>query len=179
MKAVTSGKTNKTATRVRDLVRLLDQMRSLYGQMFTLIDEKLVAMRRSDVAVMTHASTKERVLADRLGEREGLRKQLMDAVGEEIGLASKSGRRMTVSQLASRLADQEKTALLAAADRLRQEVAKVAQANRVAGVVAREVVSHLRWIFAAVRPCEEEPAGYSMSGVVVSQCAGPMFDAVG
>lgn len=179
MTVVTKENPNKPATRVRDLVRLLDQMRSLYGQMFTLIDEKLAAMRRSDVEAMTHAGTKETVLADRLGEREGLRKQLMDAVGEEIGLASRSGRRLTVSQLANRLADRDKAALLAAADRLRREVAKVAQANRVAGVVAREVVSHLRWVFAAVRPCEEEPAGYSKSGVVVSRSAGPMFDAVG
>jgi FlgN protein len=179
MKRVIRQKPAKGGTRVRDLVRLLDQMASLYGQMFTFIDEKLAAMRRSDDVAMTSASGKEQLLADRLAEREGLRKQLMDAVGEEIGLASKSGRRLTVSQLANRLTGADKAALLASADRLRQQVAKVSQANRVAGVVAREVVNHLRWIFAAVRPGDEKPTGYSKSGVVMSQSAGPMFDAVG
>lgn len=179
MKTVMSGQPTKSTTRVRDLVRLLDQMRSLYEQMFTVIDAKLSAMRRSDVAAMTHSGTQERVLSDRLGEREGLRKQLMDAVGEEIGPAGRSGRRLTVSQLANRLNEQDRVALLAAADRLRREVAKVSQANRVAGVVAREVVNHLQWVFAAVRPGAEEPSGYSKSGVVVSRMAGPMFDTIG
>ncbi len=168
-----------SATRVRDLVRLLDQMASLYGQMFTFIDEKLAAMRRADEVAMTAANAKEHLLADRLAEREGLRKQLMDAVGDEIGLASRLGRQLTVTQLANRLSGSEKVAVLASADRLRKEVSRVSQANRVAGVVAREVVNHLRWVFAAVRPGDEKPSGYSKTGVVMSQSGGPMFDALG
>jgi|GEM_PF-1066997 len=179
MKTNSVMKRNKAGAKVRDLVRLLDQMRSLYAQMFAVIDEKLMAMRRSDVDAMAHAAAKERVLADRLSEREGFRKQLMDAVGDEIGLTGRSGRRLTVSQLANRLEDHHRAGLLAAADRLRKEVSKVAQANRVAGVVAREVVNHLQWVFAAVRPGEEEPSEYSKSGAVVSRSAGPLFDAVG
>ena len=73
MKAGMSGAPTKSTTRVRDLVRLLDQMRSLYEQMFTVIDAKLSAMRRSDVAAMAHSGAQERVLSVRLGEREGLR----------------------------------------------------------------------------------------------------------
>jgi len=179
MSTMVTPRVKKMSTRVRDLVRLLDQMRSLYEQMFDVIDEKLAAMRRSDVEAVAVASGKERVLADRLCEREGLRKQLMDAVGSQVGFPGKSGRRLTVSQLANRLGDHDKINLTDAAGRLRAAVAKVSQANRVAGVVAREVVNHLRWVFSAVRPSGERPVGYSKAGVVVSRQSGPLFDAVG
>lgn len=166
-------------SRVSDLVRLLDQVRSLYEQLFSLIDAKLDAMRRCDIDAMRVCNDRENALAKRLEEREGLRRQLVDAIGEELGLPSRAARLLTITQIANRLPQAQRTRLMESVGRLRQSVAKVSQANRVSGAVTRGIVDHLRWVFAAVRGGEEAPAGYSRGGAVVSHASGPLFDAVG
>jgi hypothetical protein len=103
----------------------------------------------------------------------------MDAIGEALGLSSRSARALSITQLAPRLVDPQRAALTDAADRVRKAVLKVTQANRVAGVVSREILHHLKWIFASVRPRDEKPMGYAGDGAMVPSCGTPMFETVG
>lgn len=167
------------AKRLRDLLKLLDTLATMNEQLFTLIGSKIDAMKRADLHAMRDCGEQERDMVQRMQEREGMRRQLMDAIGEEWGLSSRSARALSVTQLASRLVDSQRTALCAAADRVRKAVFKVTQANRVAGVVSREILHHLKWIFASVRPRDEKPAGYAGDGVMVPSCNTPMFETVG
>jgi len=167
------------AKRLRDLLRLLDSLATMNEQLFVLIGSKIDAMKRADLHAMRECGERERDIVQQMQEREGLRRQLMDSIGEQLGFSSRSARAMSVSQLASRLADGQRSALTDAADRVRKAVFKVAQANRVAGVVSREILQHLKWIFASVRPRDEKPAGYAGDGVMVPSRNTPMFETVG
>jgi hypothetical protein len=166
----------KEPKRLRDLVRLLDAMRALYAELVGLAKVRLDAMRCADLALMAQLDEREAAATRRLQEREGLRKQLMDAIGEELGV--RSGRTMTVSDLASRFAAQPGSVLHLAADSLRSVVAELAQLNRVVGLAAREVVHHMSWVFAAVRPKAPVAGGYAAGGSPVGE-TGRIFEFVG
>lgn len=163
--------------RWRDLIRLLDAMRDLYADLHSLRQARLSAMRRADVAELARLDEQEAAAANRLQERDGLRKQLMDAIGTELGVAS--GRTMTVSQLTDRLSADAGHAVRRAADGLRETVHQVAQINRVIGLTAREVISHMNWVFAAVRPQPDRPQGYAPGGAVVTGDSSRIFEIVG
>ncbi len=167
------------STRLGDLVKLLNQIQTLYEELLALIGKKIQAMKRADLEAMRTSQASEQELTRRLHEREGLRRQLMDAIGLELGLPAPAGRTLKVSQLAARIGEAERVPLSATVDRLRSTIAKVAQANRVAGVISREIVNHLRWVFAAVQPRGETPAGYSGAGVPVCGPRPRLFEAVG
>lgn len=165
--------------RVRDLVRLMDDMRELYGQLFTCIDSRLAAMKRADWEAMHAGGERSRSITVRLAERDGLRRQLLDAIGRELGLPPSAGRTLTVSDLAARISPDEASALQAAANRLRPVMAGVGQANRVAGFVARGILEHLRWVFEAVVPRTEHSGGYGGDGAAAAPSNAILFETLG
>jgi len=153
--------------RFRDLLNLLEGMRAMHADMVALAADKLEAMRRADLAAMSHCAEREQTLSRRMTEREGLRKQLMDAVATELGIAGK-GRALTVSQLAALLAEPAREEWLAVAGKLRETVLRLSRVNLLVGVAAREIVNHMKWVFAAVRPRPSARQGYAQRGSPVS-----------
>jgi len=166
-------------TRFNDLLRLMDGLCALHVELERIIVAKLEAMRRADTAGMQTVVEREQVLTARLGEREGLRKQLMDAIGVELGLPRGEGRRMTVSRLAARLPESSRPALWQRADALRRAIAGAAQANRVAAVAARTLIHHMQWVIAAVRPACDAPITYSKRGQMVPSGGTMLLETVG
>ena len=165
--------------RLRDLVRLFDALRMLHEELFRVFDAKIDAMRRADTVAIQTAGDHEQLIVARLKEREGFRKQLMDAIGKDLGTAKPAARSLTVSQLAERLPEPERGLVTTAASRLRAAMATSAQANRVAATVARDVVQHMKWVFAAVRPAEAASQGYTGRGQTVAITDASLFEAVG
>ncbi|MEK6798158.1 MAG: flagellar protein FlgN [Planctomycetota bacterium] len=180
-----AGVTRQGLSRVRgpsrlpDLIRLFGHLAGLQDELFELIDRKIAAMRRADVAAMQECAAREQSLVQRLQEREGLRRQLTDLVGEELALPPGAARCLTVSRLAGRLGDQERRNLNDAAGKLRSAVLKVQQAHRVAGMICREITRHLAWVFAAVRPGEPAGPSYSPAGMVASRSGACLFETIG
>ena len=165
--------------RLRDLVRLFDGLRLLHDELFCVIESKIEAMRRADVAAIQTAAESEQVIVTRLKEREGFRDQLMEAIGQDIGFSAKAARALTVSQLAARLPVPERSLVVNAALKLQVVMAKSAQANRLAATVARAIVQHMKWVFAAVRPSDAAPIGYTGRGRTVATADVSLFEAVG
>ena len=165
--------------RLKDLVALFDGLHKLHEQLLTLIRSKVDAMKRADVPAMQSLSEQEQLLARRVEQREGLRRQLMDKIGEQCGLSSRAARALSVSQFAGRLRDPQRTTLQQAAQKLREIIAKVAQANRVAGTISREVLTHLEWVFASVRPASDQPLVYSIDGRPPVEHDARIFETVG
>lgn len=165
--------------RLRDLVTLLDGLHRSHEQLLALVRSKINAMRLADVSAMRDLAEQEQTLAKRVEQREGLRRQLMDKIGEQCGLSSQASRALSVSQIASRLCDPDRTALQQAAQKLRSIVTKLAQANRVAGAISREVLTHLEWVFASVRPAGGRALAYSGSGAPVAANDTRIFETVG
>jgi len=166
-------------TRLKDLIRLFGVLKDLHGQLLVLIQLKMDAMRRADLAVVNELNQREQAMVRRLEEREGLRRPLMDSIGAELGLPSRAARELTVSQLAARLSEPARRSLVDAANELRAVVAQVARLNRVAGAFTRDVMNHLKWVFASVRPKEDGPSGYTGMGVAATAADLRIFEAVG
>jgi hypothetical protein len=103
----------------------------------------------------------------------------MDAIGAELGLSAGAGRTLTISQLADRVVDPQRGALLKAVESLREVLVKVMQANRVCGAVSLELLNHLRWVLAAVRPRHEKPNVYSGDGALVRAGSSTLLELVG
>lgn len=164
---------------IADLVRLLGTLRQLHDKLGDVIDEKLGAMKRADIHAMRDLGEQEQSLAARIHEREGLRRQVMDRIGDEMGFGKGRARTMNVTQIAEKLRGAERTAFQDEADSLGHSIRRVAQINRVAGATTREMLHHLRWVFASVRPQREETVGYAGDGTLVSPGNTRIFDAVG
>lgn len=168
-----------TAVYVRDLTRLFDGLLACYQELLGVIREKLAAMKRADLHVMREMTIKEQGLARTIHEREGLRRQLMDALGAALGLSARTARTMTISQLASRVSADQALMLRESADALRDVIHEVAHSNRIAGAACREVINHMRWVFASVRPELDAPTGYAGDGARVTTPSTMIFEAVG
>ncbi len=162
-----------------ELIRLLQSLMGVHEELLGVIREKLSAMRRADLQAMREAAGRERALAATIQEREGLRRQLMDLIGDELGLPARSARLITVSQLETRLPAASARSLRTAADQLLHVMHKVAQSNRVAGAACREIVNHMKWVFGAVRPAADAPVGYAGDGALVGPTPTKIFEAMG
>lgn len=171
--------TTKERSRLADLFRLMDALASLHAELERAIVAKIEAMRRADVVCLQYAAKREQAVVERVREREGLRKQLMDAVGVELGLPAGQGRKLTISKLASKLTESSRVALWRHADTLRRSVASAAQANRVAAVATRDLLHHLQWVFAAIRPAGAPPMTYSRRGTMVPSGGTMLLETVG
>ena len=165
--------------RLADLLKFFNVLVDLHDDLLALIREKVDAMKHSDIQRMQALTEREHALAKRIHEREGYRRQLMDAIGEQLNLPPRAARALSVSQLAGRIPEPQRSALLEAARRLRARVTRTAAANRAAGTIARQITSHLRWVFASVKPREDGPVGYSGDGVSVGCGGTKILDAVG
>ena len=165
--------------RLSDLIRLLGQLEQLHSELTVLVQAKIEAMKRADMKTLQEHSEREQQLVKRIQEREGLRRQLMDVIGEQLGFPPRSARLMTVSQLASRVPEDQGKAILESADGLRAAVSNVARVNRIAGIVATELMGHLRQVFAAVAPRDEKGAAYTGDGAMVARKEKRIFETIG
>ncbi len=165
--------------RLREFSRLLDALCQLQMELADVLQLKLDAMRRADLPAMQRVGEREVALVRSIEQRNGLRLQLMDAMANDWQLPEGAGRTMTMSQLTARLSGGARDGLVCVVDRLRDAVALVARTNATVSVVAREVVGHLRWVFASVRPADEQPTGYAGDGAVVTVPTAGIFEMMG
>ena len=165
--------------RFRDLLRLMAELQRLHERLVALGQEKLDAIKRADVPAMRELTDREHDAARRIHEREGLRRQLMDGIGDSLGLAPNVARALPVSQLVALIGEQQGRRLREAADKLREAVSRVARVHRVVGSASRAVVGHLQHVFAAMTPAQEQPAAYADDGGAVRASDTRIFETVG
>ncbi|MHC4697736.1 MAG: flagellar protein FlgN [Planctomycetota bacterium] len=167
------------SSRFHDLRELLARLEELHLELVSLIRAKTDAMKRNDLDAMRDLVAREQTLARTIHEREGLRGQLMDVIGGQMGWPRQTARALSLSQLAARVPDAQRDVLLSVGRSLREAVSRVARVNRIAGAVARQISNHLEWVFASVKPQQAAPAGYSGSGGLVTRSETVLLDAVG
>ncbi len=157
----TKGQPNQN---LRELVRSFDALRILHEQLFQVLERKIEAMRAANVTAMESAGRDEQTVLKTLKDKESRRGALMQTLARECGIAAKSARTATVSQIGALLPAVERELLQHAAARLQEVVARTAQANRIAAAVARGVTNHLKFVFSAARPAQGDPVGYTLRG---------------
>ena len=162
------------------LVSLLDQLQNQHEELHGVIERKIDRMRASDVDGMRTWLQREGELVEAVVDREGLRRGLMTQIGQQLGLSASRACGLSLRQLAERVAEPQRSSLLHATDRLRGSVQRVAQRNRVAGLIAQEILGHFRHVFAAMTTVGEcEPGGYTQQGQCRHGGQRQLFDAVG
>ncbi len=162
------------------LLTLLERLAVLHDQLRDVICEKVERMRTADIEGMRSCIDREAALVEQVTEQEGLRRQIMIAVGQSLGISPSRARSMNIRVLANRLAEPGGTRLLAAADRLRRVVAQVAERNRVAGLIAREILGHFRHVFAAMTTTGgARVGGYTHQGGLDVPTRRRLLDALG
>ena len=149
---------------LRELVRSFDALRALHEQLFGILEAKIAAMRAANVAALQTANQEEHAVLQTLREKESQRSSLMQALARECGMTAKAVRKATISEIAPLIPSVERELLLNAASRLQAVVARTAQANRIAGTIARQVTSHMKFVFSGLRPARSTPVGYTVRG---------------
>lgn len=172
-------KTRSANERLTGLLTLLDRLERMHRDLLEVIRDKIEKMLSSNLDGMRDCIAREAALVQEVAEQEGLRRQLMVSLGQEMGIAPGQARVMNVRELAGRVDASRREPLLRAADRLRHTVAQVAEANRVAGLIAREILRHFRHVFAAMTCLENGPGGYTPRGQRQATAGQKLLDAVG
>lgn len=162
-----------------ELVALFGEMESNQRALVEIIRAKTDAMRRADLEALRSLDMKELRRVEQLQAHEETRRKLLDRIGDEAGLTLRVARTLTVTHLATWLAEPQRQRLLRATTTLREVAAQLARVNRIAGTVTRELTNHLSWALCSIRPQGLTPVGYSGDGVPVSMDNAPVIEAMG
>lgn len=164
---------------VRDLVRLLGDLAGLHAEMAALAREKLAAMRTADGERIAAITAREMPLADRLAEREGLRRQITRRIVETLGLARSRADGLRVTELADLIPEPRRSQLITAATGLRQRLEELQRLQQTNALITREMLKHLSGVMAVM--CGGGPAaeGYTRGGRHAQPYTASVFEAVG
>lgn len=163
----------------RDLVRLLADLSGLHADLAALAREKLAAMRQANSERITAITNQEAALAERLAEREGLRRQITRRIAESLGLPRAQADALRVSDLADLLAEPRRSQLLTAATGLRQKVEELQRIQRTNVLITHEMLKHMSEVIAVM--CGQGAAAeyYTRGGRRAQPRTASVFEAVG
>lgn len=165
--------------RVGQVVAVLAELRRLHDDLGVVVQRKLQAMRTADTDGLRSAVAREEFLTQKIREQDGLRKQILQLIGEQIGMPAAKARAMTVRELAGRVSEPARSRLLALGAALRETVQETAESNRVAAIVSQEMLKHFRRVFQMMAEANRTPGAYSRTGRAESKNGMSVFEAVG
>jgi len=138
------------------LEELLDQQRTLYHQLDTLVSEQRAAVQRADIDALVEASAREREIVEVIRGMDLRRTELADAIASELGLQSEETPALTDLLEHS---GERRSRLVTIADELRRLVVAVRTASGVVRVAAEGLAKHMQGIVQTVE------AGFNRAGV--------------
>lgn len=164
---------------VRDLIRLLNSLLTLHGDLAAVMREKIEAMKQADSDRIAALTAQETQLVNRAVEREGFRRQLMRRVLEVLGLDVVGHETVRLSQLAPHLHEPTRSLLLAAAEGLRGRLAEVESLRVTTVLITEHMLHHMREILSVMRSGGEATGVYSPTGQTGQRSVANVFEAVG
>ena len=168
------------ATLAADLAALMEQLIERQIALRAVVQEKLEGMRRCDVDCMLRASRMEGDLAAAIASLDRSRYEIVSEMCSRLGFPRKTDlRAVTLRMLAAKLDPQSGERLVRLADRLRDEMLKLAETNRVIEMVCREMMAHFKVLFAAMVEPERDAPTYSPDGEVGPAVGARVLEAVG
>ena len=165
--------------RLKELTVLLAEMKRLHEGLLSAARRKSEAMRRADTQAMEQAGREERALADRIKDQEGLRKVLMERIGERMGFSAPQARKMSISELARSVAEPIRTQLTVLGAELRKLASEIARLNRIAALVSQEMVRHFRAVYEAMTQQSQTGEFYGRTGRPQSGVSAAVIDTTG
>lgn len=164
--------------RLDQLLTVLGEIKRLYDELGVVVQAKLEAMRRADADGIRSACSREEFLTRRLGEQDGLRKQILDLLGESLALGERRGRTLTLREVGERVGEPWRSRLLSVAAALKAKLEETAERNRVAALVSQEMVKHFRQVYEVMAQSNQTVTLYSRTGKPEARASRAVFDAV-
>lgn len=164
---------------VRELLRIIAEMRVAYLDVERLLTEKLAAMKRSDTASLEQLGRAETASAARLAQLTTRQTEWRRAVARGRNLNARAIEGFTVSTLAAAVAPPERDRLTNASKELREVIERTQALSQRVGLIARTVVEHVSRVLGSVRVGEVRPAAYTPRGEVAAAGGSALLDAVG
>ncbi len=166
-------------SRSGELVTLLGELKGLHEELLRFIEQKLEAMRRADTEKLNACLSREQFLAQRIAEREGLRQQLVQLIGRAMDLTQDQTERLTVKDIADRVAEPRRGQLLGLAAGIRQTLQAIHARNQVAALVTDEMLKHFRQVYTVMAKSGPSTGRYSPAGTPATDRPRQVFEAVG
>lgn len=164
----------------RELASVLEQVIEHQETLHDLIREKLDAMRRNDTAGMMSTSQREGRIAAEVSRLDARRGDVVDRLCDALNLPKPTAPgRMTLKMLAPALDVGVRTRLLTLGQRLREQMLKIAEANRVVELVCREMLDYFKTLFSALTLSDDGSELYSRGGSRAADARATVLDAVG
>ena len=138
------------------LEELLEQQRTLYRQLDTLVGEQRAAVQRADIDGLVQASSEEREIIDVIRGMDLRRAELADALASELGMEVEETPALTDLL---EFSGERRSRLVTIADELRRLVVAVRTASGVVRVAAEGLARHMQGIVQTVE------AGFNRAGV--------------
>jgi phage gp29-like protein len=163
-----------------ELATLIERLIELQVSLQAVVREKLGAMRRADTEAMLSASHREENTASSAVALDGKRLELVSKLSRAVGLSGdEAAEGVTLRMLAGRLEPALQERFLKLADRLRQEMVKLSEANQVVELVSREMLTHFKSMFSAMLQEDDAAPTYSSRGEMGPAAGARVLDAVG
>ena len=163
----------------RDLVRLLTDLAGLHAEMAAHLREKLDAMRKAESERIASITARELLLAEKLGQREGLRRQITRRIVEGLGVERVKADAMRVGDLANLLREPRRSQLITAAAGLRQKAEELQRLQRTNTLVTHAMLKHLSEVIAVMCSGGPSAESYTRGGRRAQQHSASVFEAVG
>ena len=163
----------------RELVRLLNDMAALHGELIVLMRGKLEAIRRADSDAIQSVTVRETALASRLAEREGLRRDLVRNVLRELGMNSRKPQTIRMTELAECFAEPRRSQMLVATTGLRVRLEEIERLSVTTRMITTEMLRHMEEIIGVMTSGGPATGVYSRAGSREISGRASVFEAVG
>ena len=160
----------------RDLVRLLSELTGLYGELAMHMHDQLEAIRRADSGRIMSITARQMTLADRVAQRNGLRRQITRLLQQELALPAEA---MRVGDLAEHLPEPRRSQLITVAAGLKKQLSVMEDLRLTSTMVTQGMLKHLDEILSVMTAGAPGGDVYLRTGN--RQASGPahVFEAVG
>lgn len=160
-----------------NLVRLLNDMADLQGELTALMQHKIDAVKKADVGGLEQANAREIALINRAIERDGLRRQLMKRILN--GLGRDENESMRLSTLAEHFREPMRSRLLVASSGLKVKLKNVERARVKSTLVTQAMLLHLNDVLNVMTRGHADSDVYARSGKPADTTSANVFEAVG
>ncbi len=160
-----------------NLVRLLSDLSGMHAELIMHMRSKLDAVRRADSDTIQSITARELLLAGRIKEREGLRRQMVRLIEGNLELTVTGTTRLT--ELAEHLAEPRRSQLLVAAAGLRERLEELQRLQATNRLVTEGMLKHLEAVLAVMTAAGQSSEVYSPTGRRELARAANVFEAVG
>ena len=164
---------------VRNLVRLLNDQVARHGELASLMEAKLEAVKQADSDRIRELTAAEMALVERATEREGLRRQITARILDNLGLRDVDVRELRLSELATYLDEPLRSQILVAASGLKIKVKQVERRRLTNALVTEAMIVHLGEVLSVMTRGGVNPDVYLPSGRRPAAGPAEVFEAVG